>query len=127
MEEIEIKANECLNCKNARCVQGCPINTRIPEFISKIKSKKLEEAYYILQENNALSSICAKICPTENQCMGACIKGIKGESVLINELENFVNEWAKENNIQYEISCEELNGMKVAVVGRRSSRNCAVV
>ena len=80
MNNILIKANDCLNCKNARCVKGCPVNTRIPEFIAKVKNSKFEEAYHILQENNIFSSICAKICPTERQCMRRMCKRNKRKS-----------------------------------------------
>ncbi|MCL2382708.1 MAG: FAD-dependent oxidoreductase [Oscillospiraceae bacterium] len=116
-DEINKLVEECLICKNPLCTKGCPIQTRIPEFISKIREDELEEAYNILQANNIMSDICSKICPVENQCMGKCIKGIKGQSVKINVLESFVNEWAKENNIEYEIKSEEQKHTKIAIIG----------
>ena len=117
LEKIKNSANLCLNCKNPMCKKGCPIETKIPEFISKIKENKFEEAYKILQENNIMSEICSTVCPTENQCMGKCIKGIKTEPIKINELEKFVNDWAKTNNIEYNIEVKNKNGIKVAIVG----------
>lgn len=70
MEEILQKAEYCLNCKNPMCkLKGCPISTDIPEFINEIKNNNLKKAYEILQEKNILSSICARICPVEEQCM----------------------------------------------------------
>ena len=124
LEQVLNEANKCLNCKNAICVQkGCPVNTDIPNFISKIKEKNFEYAYHILQENNIMSDICSKICPVEKQCMGSCIKGIKGSPIKINELESFVNEWAKDNNVEHEIKCNESNNIKVAIIGRWTSRN----
>lgn len=116
-EEIQNWASLCLNCKNPMCKKGCPIETNIPEFIEKVKENKLEEAYSILQENNIMSEICSTICPSENQCMGKCVKGIKTEPVNINSLEKFVNEWAEENNIQYTINKKKNNGIKVAIIG----------
>lgn len=117
INEIMKMAEECLNCKNPLCRKGCPVNTRIPEFISKIKENDFESAYYILQENNHLSNVCSIVCPTERQCRGRCIKGIKGEPVRINELERFVNEWARENDIAYIPNCMEKRGLKIAVIG----------
>ena len=69
MEEILKLAEECLNCKKPMCRTGCPIATNIPAFIEQIKNNNLEKAYKILQENNFLSSICSRVCPTERQCM----------------------------------------------------------
>lgn len=116
--EIMIKASECLNCKNPICSrQGCPVQTRIPDFITKIKENDLEEAYNILQDNNIMSNICSTICPSEQQCMSKCIRGIRGVPVAINELESFVNHWGTENRIKYKIKCKEKNNIKVAVIG----------
>lgn len=117
LEETKAFADLCLNCKNPMCRKGCPIETRIPEFISKIKNKQLEEAYKILQDNNIMSEICSIICPSENQCMGKCIKGIKGEPIRINDLENFVNKWAEENNIDYKIKTKKTQNIKIAIIG----------
>lgn len=120
MENIDIileKASKCLNCKSPMCRKGCPISTNIPEFISKIKEKNFEEAYYILQENNLLSEICSTVCPVENQCMGNCIKGIKGNAIEINLLENFINNWAKEHNIEYIPQIKDIQNYRVAVIG----------
>lgn len=120
IEEIKNKANYCLTCKSAKCIEGCPIHTNIPEFISKIKENRIEEAYNILQENNPLSSICSRVCYQNNQCQRKCIRAIKGESVHIGELEQFVNDWAKENNITYKPvkkANKEKGIFKVAIIG----------
>lgn len=117
IDNILLKARQCLNCKKPMCKKGCPISTDIPTFISKIKENKFEEAYYILQENNLLSEICSNICPVENQCMGSCIKGIKGEPIQINYLEKFVNNWANDNNIEYIPNIKPNNNTSVAVIG----------
>lgn len=117
MKEILDLAKECLNCKNPLCRQGCPINTKIPDFICQIKNNNLNKAYEILQENNVLSSICSKICPAENQCMGKCVKGIKEKPVEINILENHVNEWAEKNNVEYQINSPKNKNKKIAIIG----------
>lgn len=117
LQEILEEANQCLNCKNPLCRKGCPMQTKIPDFINAIKNEKLEEAYNILQENNIMSDICSNVCPHEEYCMGHCVKGIKGNSVEISVLEKFVNIWARENNIEYLHKLEKKNNIKVAVVG----------
>ena len=131
IKEVMEEANRCLNCKNPLCRKGCPIETRIPEFIQKIKEERFEEAYYILQENNAMSSICGMICPAEKQCMANCIRGIKEIPVRIRELEDFVNTWAEENKLTYKIKCVEVgvhdDSTKIAVIGSGPTGiSCAV-
>ncbi len=118
MEEIKEKAEYCLNCKNKPCsIKGCPMQTKIPEFITEIKNENLEKAYNILQENNICSYICSLICPQEEQCEGSCIRGIKSNPTSIGELEKFVNEWAIENNYEIKLNKKESNGKKVAIIG----------
>ena len=117
MESIIEKANECLCCKLPMCRKGCPVATNIPEFISNIKNGNIEKAYNILQENNILSSICSRVCPSEDQCMGSCIRGIKQNSVQINTLERYVNDVAEEKNIKYNIEIKENIDKKVAIIG----------
>lgn len=117
LDDVLNKASKCLNCKNPMCRKGCPIATNIPAFISKIKENNYLEAYNILQENNLMSEICSTVCPVERQCMGSCVRGIKGEPVQINYLERFINDWAKENNIKYDIKCRKSLNKKVAVIG----------
>ncbi len=117
IDEILDTANKCLSCKNAKCKEGCPISTNIPDFIREIKENNFEKAYYILQENNLMSVICSTVCPVENQCMGNCVRGIKGEPVKINSLERFINEWADINNIKYTPTIENISNKKVAIIG----------
>lgn len=117
IEKVLEKANKCLNCKNPMCKKGCPIGTDIPNFIAKIKENDLKQAYNILQENNIMSEICCTVCPVEKQCMGSCIKGIKGESVEISYLEKYINNWAEKNNITYTPKLKALINRKVAVIG----------
>lgn len=80
MEKILTLAGECLNCKKPMCKTGCPIATNIPEFIQEIKNNNMQKAYQILQDNNILSEICSRICPTENQCMRKMYKRNKRRS-----------------------------------------------
>lgn len=118
LEKIKQKANWCLQCKTRPCAEkGCPVHTNIPEFISKIKDEKFEEAYDILQENNIFSYVCGTICPQEEQCEGKCIRGIKQVPTSIGELEKFVNEWAKENNYDFVYKVGKEKKKSVAIIG----------
>lgn len=124
---IEVyEAEKCLNCKIPKCVEGCPINNRIPEFIEQIKNKNYEEAYKIIRLVNPLGAICGRICPHENQCQGNCVKGIKDKPVQIGALEAAVCDWARENKIKINYDIKE-NGIKVAIIGAGPSGiACAV-
>ena len=115
-EEAMEEATRCLNCKNARCVQGCPVSIDIPAFVHQVKEGNIEEAYKIIGKSSALPAVCGRVCPQETQCEGQCIRGIKGESVSIGKLERFVADWARENNVEPEKPTEK-KGKKVAVIG----------
>ena len=115
-EEAALEANRCLNCKNAKCIQGCPVNINIPGFIAQIKAGNIEGAYEVIGQSSALPAICGRVCPQESQCESKCIRGIKGEAVSIGKLERFVADYALENNIMPK-KAESTNGHKVAVIG----------
>ena len=115
-EEAMEEASRCINCKNAKCVQGCPVNINIPGFIHQVKEGNFEEAYKVISESSALPAICGRVCPQESQCEGKCIRGIKGEPISIGKLERFTADWARENGIKPTAPAEK-NGKKVAVIG----------
>lgn len=117
VEAIKDMANWCLNCPTKPCTNGCPMNTQIPEFINYMKQEDYKAAYITLQKNNFLSYICSIVCPQEEQCEGNCIRGIRQTPTEIGKLEKFVNEWAKENNFEYNKEKKSSNGKTVAVVG----------
>ena len=115
--EVAIEeANRCLNCKNMPCVNGCPVNINIPNFITKIKSGDFEGAYQVISKTSSLPAVCGRVCPQETQCESKCTLGIKFEPVGIGRLERFVADWHNQN-------CTEAaekpasNGHKVAIVG----------
>ena len=115
-EEAMAEASRCLNCKNAMCMQGCPVSINIPGFINEVKQGNFAEAYRIISESSALPAVCGRVCPQESQCEGKCIRGIKGEPVSIGKLERFVADWARQNGISPEPAKEKKN-KKVAVIG----------
>ena len=110
------EALRCLNCKNMPCVTGCPVNIRIPEFISKIKEGDYEGAYRIIVENSSLPAVCGRVCPQETQCESKCVRGIKGEPVGIGRLERFVADWHNAHSDEA-VTVAIPNGHKVAVIG----------
>ena len=62
-EEAMEEATRCLNCKNARCIQGCPVSINIPAFIQEVKAGNIEEAYKVIGKSSALPAICGRVCP----------------------------------------------------------------
>ena len=110
------EASRCLNCKQRFCVDGCPVNVPIPEFIQEVAKGHFEQAYEIITSENALPAICGRVCPQENQCEGKCVRGRKGEPVGIGRLERFVADYVMDNVTQ-EVKKVESNGKKVAIVG----------
>ncbi len=116
-EEIAVaEAQRCLNCKNRPCVEGCPVNISIPEFISKVKDRDFEGAYGIISESSSLPAVCGRVCPQETQCESKCTLGIKLEPVGIGRLERFVADWHNANFVG-EPEMPLQNGKKVAVIG----------
>ncbi len=115
-EEAMMEASRCLNCKNPRCRQGCPVSIDIPAFIAQVKEGNFAKAAEIIGEASSLPAVCGRVCPQETQCEGVCVLGIKGEPVAIGKLERFVADWARENGIE-PVMPKEKNGKKVAVIG----------
>ena len=115
-EEAMAEATRCLNCKNAKCIGGCPVSIDIPSFIKSVEAGNIEEAYHTINKYSALPAVCGRVCPQESQCEQRCIRGIKGEPVSIGKLERFVADWAREKDIK-PVPCESKNGKKVAVIG----------
>ena len=120
------EASRCLNCKNKPCVQGCPVNISIPEFISHVKNQDFEGAYEVITRSSSLPAVCGRVCPQETQCESKCTLGIKFEPVGIGRLERFVADYHNAN-CKAEVHVPEQNGHKVAVVGSGpSGLTCAI-
>ena len=115
-EQAIDEAKRCLHCKNKPCVNGCPVQIDIPEFIAEVAQGNFEEAYKIITKSSSLPAVCGRVCPQESQCESKCVRGIKGEPVAIGRLERFVADW---HNSQPETPVKKpvTNGHKVAVIG----------
>jgi len=116
MEEAVAESERCLNCKNAKCIAGCPVSIDIPAFIQEVKAGNIEEAAKVIALSSALPAVCGRVCPQESQCEGQCVRGIKGEAVSIGKLERFVADWSREHGF-VPAAPEKTNGKKVAVIG----------
>ena len=115
-EEAEAEAARCLNCKNPRCVEGCPVSIDIPGFIGKVKESDVKGAYDVISLSSALPAVCGRVCPQESQCEGVCVRGIKGEAVSIGKLERYVADTARAMGIKPSTDATP-KGKKVAVIG----------
>lgn len=110
------EASRCLGCKNSPCVGACPVGIDIPGFIAKVKEKKYEEAYAVIDKSSSLPAVCGRVCPQEKQCESKCTMGIKHESVGIGRIERFVADYHNEHCTKAPARPDG-NGHRVAVVG----------
>ena len=108
------EANRCLQCKNPRCQEGCPIHTNIPEAIRLLKEGRLNEAGWMLFENNPLTTVCALVCNHENQCEGHCVRGIKDAPVHFSVIESYISSTYANQMVKGPAAS---NGRKAAVIG----------
>lgn len=110
------EAARCLDCKTPKCMEGCPVNVRIADFIRSVKEDDLPSAAETIRETNVFPSICGRVCPQETQCEQKCVLAIKGEPVAIGRLERFVGDWYLTQE-KPDIVRPTSNGIKVAIIG----------
>ena len=116
LEEIQAKAEYCLNCKMKPCQNACPLGNDTAGFIKLVKENKIKEAYELLLETTVLQPVCSRICPHDKQCQGSCIRGIKQIPVSIGDMEAYVGDVAIEKDWKISKNAENKNG-KIAVIG----------
>lgn len=116
-EMVKTEVERCLQCGDPKCVDGCPVNIDIPEFIRLIKENNLLGAIRSIKNYNILPAICGRVCPQEVQCEKACILSKRWEPVAIGALERYVADWERKNQLKECPDCEAPNNIKVAVIG----------
>ncbi|MGL4392761.1 MAG: bifunctional dihydroorotate dehydrogenase B NAD binding subunit/NADPH-dependent glutamate synthase [Fusobacteriaceae bacterium] len=116
LQEAIAESTRCLNCKNAHCIEGCPVSINIPEFIQQIKNGDMVAAAKAIKKYTALPAVCGRVCPQETQCEEKCVVGIKGEPVSIGKLEKFLGDYILNNPLSDEEKISQ-NKFKVAVIG----------
>ncbi len=116
-EEAIREAERCLQCKNPKCVEGCPVNVDIPGFVSLIKEGKFLEAADRIKQTNSLPAVCGRVCPQEEQCESRCVLNKKFESVAIGNLERFAADYQREHDTRETQQAEITQDKKVAIVG----------
>ncbi len=116
-ETAMLEASRCLQCKKPKCVEGCPVNVKIPEFIALIAEGDFVAAARKLKETNALPAVCGRVCPQETQCEAKCVVGKKGEPVAIGRLERFAADYERNQNAVTKPAIAPPTGKKVAIVG----------
>ena len=112
-----LEAGRCLQCKDPKCVEGCPVNIDIPEFIRLICEEKYDDSAKKMKERNILPAVCGRVCPQEDQCEELCILGIKDKPVAIGNLERFVADFERKMDlVKIPIIKTKLN-KRIAVIG----------
>ena len=112
-----LEAERCLQCKDPKCIAGCPVSVSIPRFIDLLSQGNISEAARCLLNDNALPAVTGRVCPQETQCEIECIRGNKGLPVAIGYLERYVGDWARGHSNQQALQLAPPSGKKVAVVG----------
>lgn len=112
-----LEAERCLECRDPKCVQGCPVNVNIPNFIQLLAVGDRVGAAKSLLGDNALPAITGRVCPQETQCECLCIRGNKGTPVAVGYLERFVADWAREHRDELPVEKAPPTGRTVAIVG----------
>jgi glutamate synthase (NADPH/NADH) small chain len=112
-----LEADRCLQCKDPRCMQGCPVGVNIPKFLDLLTAGKIAEAAQSLLCDNALPAVTGRVCPQETQCEAVCVRAAKGLPVGVGYLERYVADWAREHRDQLPQEKPQPTGKKVAIVG----------
>lgn len=116
MKEAIEEAKRCLNCKNPLCIQGCPIEHKIPEWIHQLSKGNIGGAMELINEKSNLPAICGRVCPHEKQCEGHCILNKKNNPVRVGKLERFIADFDSDMKLLKERIKAKTRG-KVAVIG----------
>jgi len=111
------EAKRCIQCKKPACIEGCPVDVKIPEFIKLIADGDFIGAARKLKETNGLPAVCGRVCPQEDQCEKVCIMGKKDDPVAVGRLERFAADFERESGNILIPEVAPPTGKKIAVVG----------
>jgi glutamate synthase (NADPH/NADH) small chain len=112
-----LEADRCLQCKDPRCIKGCPVGVNIPKFLDLMSAGKIAEAAQSLLDDNALPAVTGRVCPQETQCEAVCVRAAKGLPVGVGYLERYVADWARDHRDQLPRTAVSPTGKRVAIVG----------
>lgn len=110
------EANRCLYCYDAPCITACPTSIQIPNFIKKIASSNMKGSAMTIMDANPVGASCARVCPTEILCEGACVLNSSTKPIKIGELQRYATDWAMETDVEL-FKKGETNGNRIAIVG----------
>ena len=112
-----LEADRCLQCKDPRCIKGCPVGVQIPKFLDLVTAGKIAEAAQSLLDDNALPAVTGRVCPQETQCEAECVRAARGLPVGVGYLERYVADWAREHRGELPQTTPQPSGKRVAIVG----------
>jgi glutamate synthase (NADPH/NADH) small chain len=118
-EQAVLEAQRCIECKSPTCMDGCPVNIKIPDFIQLICKEDFLAAAEKIKEDSSLPAVCGRVCPQEVQCEQTCVVGKRFRPVAIGNLERFVADYAMQHGNGASTGPEkpQPSGQKVAIVG----------
>ncbi len=119
--QAKVEALRCLQCKNAPCVKGCPVQIDIPGFIAEIASGNFQKAIDIIKKTSLLPAICGRVCPQEVQCQMYCTVGKSNKDVLksvaVGRLERFVSDLERKKGNIKSPQVKSDTSKKIAIIG----------
>ncbi len=116
-EMVKLEAQRCLQCGRPLCIDGCPVNINIPEFLRLLKIGKIQDALHTIKKDNLLPAICGRVCPQEVQCEKTCLLNSLGEPISIGYLERYLADWERKNQLKECPDCQTPNNIKIAIIG----------
>jgi glutamate synthase (NADPH/NADH) small chain len=114
--EALIEANRCLNCYDAPCISACPTRINIPAFIKKIATGNMLGSARTILTANPLGASCARVCPTDELCEGACVYSADATPIRIGDLQRYALDWLMTNDRELFVA-GPASGKRVAIVG----------
>ena len=114
--EALVESTRCLMCYDAPCTHACPTHIDIPKFIKKISTGNLLGSARTILESNLLGATCARVCPVQELCEGACVLGAEHKPIAIGRLQRYAMDYSYARGIDVFLTAKT-SGKKIAVVG----------